>query len=70
VAVSDADIMRPMAMAADCLGLIVELTGAAGLAAILADVTAFTGHRTATIFTGDNITVLDLSRSIHTDPCA
>jgi threonine dehydratase len=65
VAVSDADIIRAMAMAADRLGLIVEPAGAAGLAAILADAAAFAGQRTATIFTGGNISVQDLSRSIH-----
>jgi hypothetical protein len=33
--------------------------------AILADAAAFAGQRTATILTGGNITVQDLSRSIH-----
>jgi threonine dehydratase len=70
VAVSDADIIRAMEMAADRLGVIVEPAGAAGLAAILADAAVFAGRRVATIFTGGNITVQDLSRSIHTDPCA
>jgi threonine dehydratase len=65
VAVSDADIIRAMAMAADRLGLIVEPAGAAGLAAILAYPAAFARQRTATIFTGGNITLEDLSRSIH-----
>jgi threonine dehydratase len=64
VAVSDADIIRAMAMAADRLGLIIEPAGAAGLAAILVDAAAFAGQRTATIFTGGNITLQDLSRSI------
>lgn len=52
-------------MAADRLGLIVEPAGAAGLAAILAGAATFAGQRTATIFTGGNISVPDLSRSIH-----
>jgi threonine dehydratase len=65
VAVSDADIIRAMAMAADRLGLFVEPAGAAGLAAILADAAAFADQRTATIITGGNILLEHLSRSIH-----
>jgi threonine dehydratase len=62
VAVSDADIIRAMGVAAERLGLIVEPAGAAGLAAILADAAAFTDQRTATVTTGGNISLKDLSK--------
>jgi threonine dehydratase len=65
VAVSDADIIQAMALAADRLGLVIEPAGAAGLAAILADATAFVGQRTATILTGGNVSLQHLSRWVQ-----
>jgi threonine dehydratase len=56
VAVSEADIIRAMAVAIDHLGLVIEPAGAAGLAAILADPAAFAGRRVATVLAGGNVT--------------
>jgi threonine dehydratase len=65
VAVSDADISRAMAAAAEGLGLVIEPAGAVGLAAILADAPAFAGQRTATILTGGNVSLQHLSRWVQ-----
>lgn len=65
VAVSDADIIQAMAVAADRLGLVIEPAGAAGVAAILADATAFAGQRAATILTGGNVSLQHLCRWVQ-----
>jgi threonine dehydratase len=57
VAVSDADIIRAMSLAADQLSLMVEPAGATGIAAILANPNAYAGQQVATIITGGNVTI-------------
>jgi threonine dehydratase len=54
-AVTDAQIVRAMQLAHEHLGLVLEPSGAVGLAAIVADPQRFRGTRVATILTGSNI---------------
>lgn len=53
--VSEAQIFEAMRLIHTHLGLVTEPSGAAGLAAILADPARFTGKRVATILCGSNI---------------
>jgi threonine dehydratase len=59
--VADADIVRAMAVAVDCLGIVLEPAGAAGIAAILADPAEFARQRTGIIVSGSNATLEQLS---------
>jgi threonine dehydratase len=56
VLVEDVAIIRAMKMLFDKAGLIVEPSGAAGVAAVLADQAAFRGLHAATILCGSNLT--------------
>jgi threonine dehydratase len=56
VAVGEADILRAMQLLHATLGLVVEPSGAVGVAAILADPACFAGSRIGTVLTGGNLT--------------
>jgi threonine dehydratase len=55
VAVTEDQIVKGMQLAHQHLGLVVEPSGAVGLAAVVADTQRFRGKRIATILTGSNI---------------
>lgn len=55
LAVSDEQMLQAMRLAHRALGLVVEPSGIAGLAAILADRPRFRGQRIATVFAGGNV---------------
>jgi threonine dehydratase len=55
VAVTEDQIVKGMQLAHQHLGLVVEPSGAVGLAAVVADPQRFRGKRIATILTGSNI---------------
>ncbi|MEO8636883.1 MAG: pyridoxal-phosphate dependent enzyme [Gemmatimonadales bacterium] len=56
VLVSDATILQAMRLLHEHLGLVVEPSGAAGVAAILEDKARFTGQQVATVICGGNLT--------------
>lgn len=56
VAVSEGDILRAMRLLHEMMGLVVEPSGAVGVAALLADPERFRGRRVATILCGGNLT--------------
>jgi threonine dehydratase len=60
--VEDAQMVRAMRLAMGELGVLLEPSGAAGLAALLANPTVFAGRLTATIFTGGNLTAEQMAR--------
>ncbi|HZI58454.1 MAG TPA: pyridoxal-phosphate dependent enzyme [Verrucomicrobiae bacterium] len=55
LAVSDEQMLQAMRLAHRVLGLVVEPSGIAGLAAVLADRSRFRGQRLATVFAGGNL---------------
>jgi threonine dehydratase len=54
--VEDDQMVRAMRLALNELGIVLEPSGAAGLAALMANPTVFSGRLTATILTGGNLT--------------
>lgn len=56
LAVGEEDILRAMRLVHGMLGLVVEPSGAVGIAAMLADPERFKGRRVATILCGGNLT--------------
>lgn len=55
LAVSDEQMLRAMRLAHRVLGLVVEPSGIAGLAAVLGDISRFRGQCVATVFAGGNL---------------
>ncbi len=60
LSVSDEQMLQAMRLAHRVLGLVVEPSGIAGLAAILSNQSRFRGQRVATIFAGGNLSPLQM----------
>ncbi|HEY7499465.1 MAG TPA: pyridoxal-phosphate dependent enzyme, partial [Vicinamibacterales bacterium] len=60
--VQDDQMVSAMRLAVNELGIVLEPSGAAGLAAILANPTRFRGRSTATILTGGNLTAAQMEQ--------
>jgi threonine dehydratase len=54
--VEDDQMLKAMRLVLNELGIVLEPSGAAGLAALLTNPSAFSGRLTATILTGGNLT--------------
>lgn len=71
LAVSDEQMLQAMRLAHRVLGLVVEPSGIAGLAAILNERSRFRGQRVATIFAGGNLSPQQMRDWLFDeDPCA
>lgn len=62
VLVADDVILQAMRLLYEQAGLLIEPAGAAGIAAILADVERYRGRRVATVLCGGNVTRVDAER--------
>jgi threonine dehydratase len=62
VLVADDVILQAMRLLYEQAGLLIEPAGAAGIAAILADVERYRGRRVATVLCGGNLTRVDAER--------
>ncbi len=60
--VQDDQMLKAMRLAVHELGIVLEPSGAAGLAALLAHSTRFSGRSTATILTGGNLTAAQMEQ--------
>jgi threonine dehydratase len=60
LAVSDEQMLQAMRLVHRVLGLVVEPSGIAGLAAILGDRSRFRGQRVATVFAGGNLSPMQM----------
>jgi threonine dehydratase len=60
--VEDDQMIRAMQVALNELGIVLEPSGAAGLAAMLANPSRFGGRLTATILTGGNLTARQMAQ--------
>jgi threonine dehydratase len=65
VAVSDLELLKAMALALRHFGLVLEPSGAAGIAAIVADPDRFRGRRVTTVLTGSNISPAVFDRLVQ-----